>query len=59
MNVIGYSGYTFDDHMAQELFDRLNDFCDRPVQPKTAAIERGLTKYINAYDKLKKQAEMK
>lgn len=45
--------------MAQELFDRLNDFCDRSGQSKTVAIERALTEYINAYDKLMKQAEMK
>ncbi len=45
--------------MAQELFDRLNDFCDRSGLSKTVAIERALTEYINAYDKLMKQAEMK
>ena len=45
--------------MEQELFDRLNDFCDRSGQPKTVAIERALTEYINAYDKLMKHAEMK
>ena len=45
--------------MAQELFDRINDFCDRSGQPKTVAIERALTEYINAYDKLMKHAEMK
>ena len=45
--------------MAQELFDRLNGFCDRSGQPKTVAIERALTEYINAYDKLMKHAEMK
>lgn len=45
--------------IAQELFDRLNDFCDRSGLSKTVAIERALTEYINAYDKLMKQAEMK
>lgn len=45
--------------MAQELFDRLNDFCDRSGQPKTVAIERALAEYIDAYDKMMEQAPRK
>ena len=37
--------------MEQELFDRMNDYCERSGQSKTVAIERALTEYINSYDK--------
>lgn len=38
--------------MDQKVYERLNTFCERSGQPKTTAIERALTEYINAYDKL-------
>jgi len=36
--------------LEQELFDRLNAFCDQSGQPKTVAIERALKSYIDGYD---------
>lgn len=36
----------------QELYDRLNDFCERSGQPKTVAIERALKAYIDDYDEM-------
>ncbi len=42
--------------MEQDLFDRMEDFCERSGQPKTTAIERALTEYIDAYDKLMERA---
>lgn len=42
--------------MEQEIFDRLNDFCERSGQPKTVAIERALKEYIDTYDKMMKRA---
>ncbi len=38
--------------MDQKIYERLNTFCVRSGQPKTTAIERALTEYIDAYDKL-------
>lgn len=38
--------------MEQKVYERLNAFCERSGQPKTTAIERALTEYIDAYDKL-------
>lgn len=38
--------------LEQELYDRLNDFCERSGQPKTVAIERSLKAYIDDYDKM-------
>ena len=32
-----------------ELFDRLNQFCEDSGQPKTVAMERALTMYIDDY----------
>lgn len=34
----------------QELYDRLNNFCERSGQPKTTAMERALKAYIDDYD---------
>ena len=42
--------------MDQKVYDRLNTFCERSGQPKTTAIERALTEYIDAYDKLMERA---
>lgn len=36
--------------LESELFDRLNDFCERSGQSKTGAIERALKAYIDNYD---------
>ncbi len=33
----------------KELFDRLNQFCEDSGQPKTVAMERALTMYIDDY----------
>ena len=38
--------------LEQELYDRLNDFCERSGQPKTVAIERALRAYIEDYDEM-------
>ncbi|MGN0265543.1 MAG: ribbon-helix-helix protein, CopG family [Oliverpabstia sp.] len=38
--------------LEQELYDRLNDFCERSGQPKTVAIERALKAYIDDYDEM-------
>ena len=45
--------------MEQELFDRMTEFCERSGQPKTVAIERALTEYIDAYDAMMQRAEKK
>ncbi len=42
--------------MEQDLFDRMEDFCERSGQPKTVAIERALTEYIDNYDKMIERA---
>ena len=42
--------------MDQKIYERLNTFCERSGQPKTTAIERALTEYIDAYDKLMERA---
>ncbi len=42
--------------MDQEVYERLNAFCERSGQPKTTAIERALIEYIDAYDKLMERA---
>ncbi len=42
--------------MDKKVYDRLNAFCERSGQPKTTAIERALTEYIDAYDKLMERA---
>ena len=41
--------------MEQGLYDRLEKYCKQSGQPKTVALERALTSYIDAYDK--KEAE--
>lgn len=41
--------------MKNELFERLNDFCERSGQPKTVAIERAVKAYIDAYDEERKK----
>lgn len=33
----------------KELFERLNQFCEDSGQPKTVAMERALTMYIDDY----------
>lgn len=38
--------------LEQELYERLNDFCERSGQPKTVAIERALKAYIDDYDEM-------
>ena len=43
--------------MEQDLFDRMEDFCERSGQPKTVAIERALTEYIDNYDKMMERAK--
>ena len=43
--------------MEQGLFDRMEDFCERSGQSKTVALERALTAYIDAYDKMLKRAK--
>lgn len=43
--------------MEQELYDRLNQFCADSGQPKTVAIERALSMYIDDY--YRKQAIIK
>lgn len=43
--------------MEQKVFDRLNNFCLRSGQPKTVAIERALTDYMDAYDEMMKHIE--
>ncbi len=42
--------------MEQDLFDRMEDFCERSGQPKTVAIERALSEYIDNYDKMMERA---
>lgn len=39
-----------------DLYDRLNDYCERSGQSKTTAIERALAMYIDDYDE--KQARI-
>ena len=41
--------------MEQKLYDRLEEYCKQSGQPKTVALERALTNYIDTYDK--KEAE--
>ena len=41
--------------MEQGLYDRLEKYCKQSGQPKTVALERALTSYIDTYDK--KEAE--
>ena len=41
--------------MEQGLYDRLEKYCKQSGQPKTVALERALTNYIDLYDK--KEAE--
>lgn len=43
--------------MEQKVYERLNTFCERSGQPKTTAIERALTEYIDAYDRLMERAK--
>ena len=42
--------------MKRELFERMNAFCERSGQSKTVAIERALSEYIDAYDKIMERA---
>ena len=42
--------------MDQKVYERLNAFCERSGQPKTTAIERALSEYIDTYDKLMERA---
>lgn len=42
--------------MEQVLFERMTEFCERSGQPKTVAIERALTEYIDAYDEMMQRA---
>ena len=41
--------------MEQGLYERLEKYCKQSGQPKTVALERALTSYIDTYDK--KEAE--
>lgn len=41
--------------MEKQLYDRLNDFCERYGQPKTVAIERAVKAYIDDYDDMMKK----
>ena len=43
--------------MEQKVYERLNAFCESSGQPKTTAIERALTEYIDAYDRLMERAK--
>ncbi|MBR5719189.1 MAG: CopG family transcriptional regulator [Clostridia bacterium] len=36
--------------LEQNIYDRLNDFCERSGQPKTVAIERAIKTYIESFD---------
>lgn len=41
--------------LERSVFDRLNQFCEDSGQPKTVAMERALTMYIDDYyEKMKK-----
>jgi metal-responsive CopG/Arc/MetJ family transcriptional regulator len=41
----------------KDLFDRLNEFCERSGQSKTGAIERALKAYIDDYDTMMEKVE--
>lgn len=46
--------------MDKKVYNRLNAFCERSGQPKTTAIERALSEYIDNYEKIMgKASEMK
>ena len=45
--------------MTTEIYDRLEDYCNRSGQTKTMAIERAITRYIDEYDALMKPIEKK
>lgn len=36
--------------LASDVYERLNDYCERSGQPKTIAIERAITMLIDDYD---------
>lgn len=36
--------------LEQNIYDQLNDFCERSGQPKTVAIERAIKTYIESFD---------
>lgn len=36
--------------LATEIYERLNNYCERSGQPKTVAIERAITMLIDDYD---------
>ena len=36
--------------LEQNIYDRLNDFCERSGQTKTVAIERAIKTYIESFD---------
>ena len=43
--------------LEQNIYDQLNDFCERSGQPKTVAIERAVSKYIDEYEEQMKKLE--
>lgn len=41
--------------LSTEVYNRLAQFCDESGQPKTLAVERAITMYINDYEAKMKQ----
>ena len=41
--------------LATNVYDRLNDFCERSGQSKTTAIERAIEMYVDEYDSQQEQ----
>lgn len=45
--------------MEQELYERMNDFCERSGQTKTVALERAIKEYIDNYDAMMDELQKK
>lgn len=43
--------------LEQEVYDRLNQFCKDSGQPKTVAMERALSMYMDAYYEERRKLE--
>ena len=43
--------------LATPVYERLNKYCEEAGQPKTVAVERALTMFIDDYDRKKKILE--
>ena len=44
-------GYPVTVRMDRQVYDRLNNYCDRAGQSRTLAIERAVQQYIDEYDR--------